>query len=800
MKFSVQWLREWVNPAISTEELSKQLTMAGLEVDAESPVAAEFSGVVVGEVLSVEPHPEADKLQICTVQVGEPEPLQIVCGAKNVHVGMRVPTACVGAVLPGNFKIKKAKLRGVPSMGMLCSEQEIGLAESAEGLMPLPADAPVGTNIRDYLQLDDVTLELGLTPNRSDCLSIAGIAREVAVLNRCEVTAVEATAVEATAVEATINDQVSINISASEACPRYLGRVIKGINLQAATPLWMQERLRRSGVRSISAVVDVTNYVMLELGQPMHAFDLNKLTGSINVRFAQADEAITLLNDDVVKLNDDTLVIADDNGPVAMAGVMGGSESAVEDGTVDLFLESAFFDPDTIAGKARSYGLHTDSSHRFERGVDPDLPHRAMERATALLLAIVGGNTGPVSEVVSEPQLPQRVPVTLRASRLTRMLGVTFVDDEVSDILTRLGMKATLTQPGEWQAIAPSFRFDIAIEADLIEELARIHGYDNIPSVAPHARFESNATSEQQLTQQRIRQLFVDRNYQEAITYSFVDEALQQRLNPDVTAIKLANPISAEMSVMRTSLWTGLLQALSYNQNRQKKRIRFFELGVKFSGQLNDRKEEKVISGVVCGSHLPEQWGEQQTAREVDFFDLKRDVETLLALAKGREFTFNAEPHAALHPGQSAVISDADGVLCGHMGLLHPKIAANMGFEGNIFLFEINYQAIAARVLPHFRELSKFPAVRRDIAVIVDESVTAQSIRNCITATAGELLQELCLFDVYQGKGIDSGRKSIALGLTLQEFSRTLTETEIDGVVAEVLSSLNKNLGATLRE
>ncbi len=795
MKFSVQWLREWVNPVISTEELSKQLTMAGLEVDAESPVAADFSGVVVGEVLTVEPHPEADKLQICSVHVGEAEPLQIVCGAKNVHVGMRVPTACVGAVLPGNFKIKKAKLRGVPSMGMLCSEQEIGLAESAEGLMPLPADAPVGTNIRDYLQLDDVTLELGLTPNRSDCLSIAGIAREVAVLNRCEVTTVEATAVEAT-----INDQVSIKVPASEACPRYLGRVIKGINLQAATPLWMQERLRRSGVRSISAVVDVTNYVMLELGQPMHAFDLNKLTGSINVRFAQANEAITLLNDDVVKLNDDTLVIADENGPVAIAGVMGGSESSVEDGTVDLFLESAFFDPDTIAGKARSYGLHTDSSHRFERGVDPDLPRRAIERATALLLAIVGGNAGPVSEVVSEQQLPQRVPVTLRASRLTRMLGVTLVEDDVTEILTRLGMKATLTQPGEWQAIAPSFRFDIAIEADLIEELARIYGYDNIPSVAPHARFESNARSEQQLTAQRIRQLFVDRDYQEAITYSFVDEALQQRLNPDVTAIKLSNPISAEMSVMRTSLWSGLLQALSYNQNRQKKRIRFFELGVKFSGQLNDRKEEKVISGVICGSHLPEQWGEQQPAREVDFFDLKRDVEALLALAKGREFTFNAEPHAALHPGQSAVVRDGDGLLCGYVGLLHPEIAGQMGFEGNIFLFEINYQAIVERALPRFRELSKFPAVRRDIAVIVDESVSAQSISNCITATAGGLLQELRLFDVYQGKGIDSGRKSIALGLTLQEFSRTLTETEIDDVMVGVLSSLNKNLGATLRE
>ncbi len=782
-----------MNPAVSTEELSKQLTMAGLEVDAESPVAADFSGVVVGEVLTIESHPQADKLQVCSVNIGEPEALQIVCGAKNVHVGMRVPTACVGAVLPGDFNIKKAKLRGVPSMGMLCSEQEIGLAENAEGLMPLPADAPIGENIRDYLQLDDVTLELGLTPNRSDCLSIAGIAREVGVLNRCELTVVEESAVKST-----INAQFPIEVAVTEACPRYLGRVIKGINPQATTPLWMQERLRRSSVRSISPVVDITNYVMLELGQPMHAFDLNKLAGGIDVRFATTGEQVKLLDGETIKLSDDTLVIADHNGPVALAGVMGGNDSAVEDGTVDLFLESAFFDPDTIAGKARSYGLHTDSSHRFERGVDPDLPRRAIERATLLLQQIVGGDAGPVSEQVNEQQLPQRVPVTLRASRLKRMLGVEFAEDEVSEILTRLGMKAEQPRPGEWRAIAPSFRFDISIEADLIEELARIYGYENIPSVAPLARFELNATSEQQVTAQRIRQLFVDRDYQEAITYSFVDEAQQLRLNPEAPAIKLANPISTEMSVMRNTLWTGLLQALNYNQNRQKRRIRFFELGVRFSGQLNDKKEEKVVSGVICGNHSPEQWG--TAAREVDFFDLKSDVEALLTLAKGRAFTFDAEAHPALHPGQSAAIRDTDGLLCGYMGLLHPEISGQMGLEGNVFLFEINYQAIADRRLPLFCELSRFPAVRRDIAVIIDEAVSAQSIRDCITISAGNLLQELQLFDVYQGKGIDSGRKSIALGLTLQEFSRTLTETQIDDVVDEVLTSLNKNLGATLRE
>jgi len=793
MKFSVQWLREWVNPDISIETLSKQLTMAGLEVDAESPVAAEFSGVVVGEVFSVESHPEADKLQICSVNIGEAEPLQIVCGAKNVHTGMRVPTACVGAVLPGNFKIKKAKLRGVPSMGMLCSEQEIGLADSAEGLMSLPTDAPVGTNIRDYLQFDDVMLELGLTPNRSDCLSIAGIAREVGVLNRCELTEVKEVSVEST-----INDQFPVEVSATESCPRYLGRVIKGINPEATTPMWMQERLRRSGVRSISPVVDVTNYVMLELGQPMHAFDLNKLSGGIVVRQANSEEQLKLLNDDTIKLTENTLVIADQNGPLALAGVMGGSDSAVEGETADLFLESAFFDPDVIAGKARSYGLHTDSSHRFERGVDYELPRRAMERATQLLKEIVGGDVGPITEVVTEAQLPKRVPVTLRASRLKRMLGVELAKDDVSEILTRLGMKAECSAGGEWCAIAPSFRFDISIEADLIEELARIFGYDNIPSIPPVARLQINAPSETVVTPQRIRQLFVDRDYQEAITYSFVDEQQQLRLNPDATAIKLANPISAEMSVMRSTLWTGLLQALSYNQNRQQKRIRFFEVGVKFCGELKARKEEKVIAGVVCGNQLAEQWG--QKAREIDFFDLKADVEALLALAPGRTFTFNAEVHPALHPGQSAAIRDESGVLCGYLGLLHPEVAKNMGLEGNTFLFEISYDSIAERCLPAFCELSKFPAVRRDIAVIVDENVSSQSISDCVNSAAGELLQELQLFDVYQGKGVDSGRKSVALGLTLQEFSRTLTDTEIDSVVVGVLSSLNENLGATLRE
>ena len=678
-------------------------------------------------------------------------------------------------------------------MGMLCSEQEVGISDSAEGLMPLPNDAPVGSDIHDYLQLDDVTLELGLTPNRSDCLSISGIAREVGVLNRCELTTVDEVVMPTT-----ISDQFPIEVMATQACPRYLGRIIKGINPNAITPLWMQERLRRSGLRSISPVVDVTNYVMIELGQPMHAFDLNKLSGGISIRLAKADEQIKLLNDGVAKLSDDTLVIADHHGAIALAGVMGGSESAVGDETVDLFLESAFFDPDTIAGKARHYGLHTDSSHRFERGVDPELPRRALERATLLLSEIVGGEIGPISEVVSEQHLPKRQPVTLRAPRIKRMLGVEFAEEEVTEILTRLGVKTEQVARGEWRATAPSFRFDIAIEADLIEELARIYGYENIPNTPPVAQIQINALSEKEVTPQSIRQLFVDRDYQEAITYSFVDETKQKLLNPDAIAIKLANPISAEMSVMRSTLWTGLLQALGYNQNRQQKRIRFFEIGVKFCGQLADRKEEKVVSGVVCGNRFAEQWG--QKSAEVDFFDLKADVEALLALACGQAFVFNSEQHPALHPGQSAAIRDSAGKLCGFIGQLHPQISKQLGVEGNVFMFEISHAAIAERALPAFHELSKFPTVRRDIAVIVDENVSAQKISDCVKSAAGALLKELQLFDVYQGKGVDSGRKSVALGLTLQEFSRTLTDTEIDSVVVGVLSSLNENLGATLRE
>ena len=602
MKLSENWLREWVNPAISTDEVVKQLTMAGLEVDGVESVALEFQKVVVGKVLQVEPHPDADKLRICQVNVGQDAPLKIVCGAANVHAGMIAPTAIVGANL-GDFKIKKAKLRGVESFGMLCSAKELGLAESSDGLMPLAGDAPIGEDIRDYLNLDDVTIDIDLTPNRGDCLSIAGIAREMGLLTR---TLVEP--IETKAIDATISDTFPVEIDDTRVCPRYIGRVIKNINPNATTPLWMQEKLRRCGLRSISPVVDITNYVLLELGQPMHAFDLDKLKGGIKVRMAQKGEKLTLLDEKEVKLDDKTLIIADHEKPLAMAGVMGGLNSAVTDATQTIFLESAFFTPEQLAGCARRYGLSTDSSHRFERGVDPYLQRKATERATALLLDIVGGEAGEIIEVADEATLPIKNTITLRKARVTRVLGKTLDDNDITEILTRLEMQVTQTETG-WAVIPPSFRFDIAIEADLIEELARVHGYNNFPSTVPQGHLDMREQHDNDLM--RLQAVLVQRDYQETITYSFVDPNLQEKVNPNIKGLALANPIASDMSVMRTSLWTGLLQALQYNQKQQQARIRLFETGLRFVPNGDELQQEPMLSGLIAGQRYSEQWADK---------------------------------------------------------------------------------------------------------------------------------------------------------------------------------------------
>ena len=791
MKFSEQWLREWVNPAVSTDELSEQLTMAGLEVDAAEPAAADFQGVVVGEVLGVAPHPDADKLRVCQVGVGEGEPLNIVCGAANVREGLRVPTAVVGARLPGEFKIKKAKLRGVESRGMLCSAKELGLAETSEGLMELPADAPVGRDIRDYLALDDTCIELGLTPNRGDCLSIGGVAREVGVVNRCEARGPEIPEI-ASACDATHE----VEIEAGADCPRYVGRVIQGIDIAAHTPIWMQERLRRSGIRSLGPLVDVTNYVLLELGQPMHAFDLAKLRGPIRVRRGNAGEKLELLNETTIEVDGETLVIADDRGPVALAGIMGGSETAVDDRTDTIFLESAFFTPETIAGRARRYGLHTDSSHRFERGVSPDLQRRAVERATALLLDIVGGEPGPVVEAGDASHLLVRSAVTLRQARLSRVLGVDIPADEVTEILQRLGMDV-VAEEGLWSVTPPPFRFDIAMEEDLIEEVGRIYGYNRLPSAPPGGGPSMGSVREARVGTAAVRAALTQRGYHEAITYSFVDPKLQSTLDPDGEGIALANPISADMSVMRTGLWPGLVQALRYNVNRQQPRVRLFEIGLRFRGEATNIKQERVLGGAIYGSAAPEQWGER--GRPVDFYDIKGDVEALLALGDAASFGFEAASHPALHPGQSARIL-RDGEPVGWLGSLHPTVERSLELPGRTFVFEVQLAALEQGQVPKFGELSKFPAIRRDLAIVLDESVAAEQVLSCVTASAPETLIDLKLFDVYQGEGIDSGRKSLALGLTLQANYRTLTDSEVDAAIEKIVQALNAQLGATLRD
>jgi len=790
MQFSEAWLRELANPALDTAALVEQITMAGLEVDAVTPAAAEFSGVVVGQVVSIAAHPDADKLRVCQVAVGEAEPLQIVCGASNVREGLKIPAALIGAVLPGNFKIKKSKLRGELSFGMLCSEKELGMAEDADGLMELADDAPVGMDIRDYLELNDQLIEVDLTPNRADCLSVEGIAREVALLNEMPFSAAEITP---SAVEH--QETLEIKVSAPDACPRYLGRLIKNVNASAATPLWMQERLRRSGLRSLGPVVDVTNYVLLELGQPLHAFDAAKLSGAIEVRMAKADEPLKLLNDQEIKANTETLVIADAEKALALAGIMGGSESAVSYATTDIFLECAFFSPSFMMGKSRHYGLHTDSSHRFERGVDADLQARAIERATQLIVEIAGGSVGPVTEVVAKAQLPERVAITLRQKRIQRILGVDLEESVVEGILQRLGMSVTKEAEG-WQVTAPGFRFDIAIEADLIEELGRVYGYNNLPQSSLLMRSALSEAPEAVLEIDQLKDVLVARDYQEAITYSFVAEELQKSIVPNDNYIKLQNPISADLAVMRTTLWCGLLQAAVYNTKRQQGRVRLFEAGQRFLG-TGAAQQEKMLAGLALGSVSPEQWGEK--ARKVDFYDVKADVESLCALT-GREVEFVAGQHTALHPGQSAEIKTLDGQSLGWVGMLHPTLEKQLGFDGNVFLFELSQNVLLDREVPAFNSLSKFPSVRRDLALLVAEDVSFQAIKQCIEGCNEDLIKAINVFDIYRGQGVEQGYKSVALGLTMQDNTQTLTDSEIDAIVNKVLDALSNNISAKLRD
>ena len=799
MKFSEQWLRTWVNPELPTQEMCDQLTMAGLEVDSVEPAAADFTGVVVAKVISLEKHPDADKLNICQVTDGS-ETSQIVCGAANVREGLLIPLAKVGAVLPAEaagetWKIKPAKLRGIESFGMLCSEKELGLADSAEGLMELPADAPLGESLREYLQLDDTIIELDLTPNRGDCLSIAGIARELGVLNKCEVTEQLWEPYKQT-----ITDEFSVDIQADDACTHYAGRIIKGVNVKAETPLWMLERLRRSGIRGLSPVVDITNYVMLELGQPMHAFDLQKLDRKLIVRYAANKEKITLLDGKEIELHDNTLVIADQSKVLALAGVMGGKDSAVDDTTKDIFLESAFFKPQFIAGKARSYGLHTDSSHRFERGVDTDLQVHAIERATELIREICGGEVGPVSEHKTAGHTNEVVPIHLRANQITRILGIDIPADDVTGILERLGMEVKIFSDG-WLVKAPGFRFDIEIEADLLEEVVRVYGYNNIPRTRPSYHAVVQAQNEAKNALNSLKKCLVSRGYYEAISYSFVDPKWQKILAPDTTTIALANPLSSEMSVMRTTILAGLLSGLKHNVNRQQTRVRLFETGLCFTPEtelsgVEGITQEPMFSGVICGDIHQEQWSED--TRKVDFFDIKSDVEALLAYS-AEETVFEVAENPVLHPGQSACMKQNNEII-GWVGALHPQVQKALDIDPRVYVFELKQSAIAENSIPAFSALSRFPEVRRDLAVLVDEAVAVGEMLVAIKAVSSELIKEIQIFDIYRGKGVEEGRKSVAFGLILQEFSRTLTDQEVDAEFERIVSTLNKQFAATLRE
>ena len=796
MKFSENWVREWVNPSISTEQLCDQITMLGLEVDGVEKVAGDFTGVVVGEVVECAQHPDADKLRVTKVNVGGDRLLDIVCGAPNCRQGLKVACATEGAVLPGDFKIKKTKLRGQPSEGMLCSFSELGIDVDADGIIELPLDAPVGTNLREYLDLDDKAIEISLTPNRADCLSIAGVAREVGVVNKQVVNQPHFDAVLAT-----ISDKVQIELKAPEACPRYLLRVVKNVNVKAQSPIWLQEKLRRCGIRSIDPIVDITNYVLLELGQPMHAFDASKVSQPVQVRLANNGEELVLLDGTTAKLQSNTLVIADQTGPLAMAGIFGGQASGVDaETTKDVILEAAFFAPLAIAGRARQYGLHTDSSHRFERGVDFTLQRHAMERATALLLNICGGEAGEICEVVSEQYLPKVNEVTLRREKLDGLLGHYIEVETVTEIFERLGFAVKYAND-VWTVTSASWRFDIEIEEDLIEEVARIYGYNSIPNNAPLAHLRMREHKESDLDLSRIKTALVDADYQEAITYSFVDPKVQTLLHPEIEALVLPNPISVEMSAMRVSLLSGLLGAVLYNQNRQQNRVRLFETGLRFIPDANAEfgvRQEFVLAGVITGTAKSECWtGKAET---VDFFDLKGDLESILSLTEvGNRVRFMAKAYSALHPGQSAAI-ELDGKEIGFIGTIHPLIAQKLGLNGKAVVFEILWDAIANRRVVQAKEISKFPANRRDLALVVADSVPAGDIIEACKQAGGEKLTQVNLFDVYQGIGVASGHKSLAISLTIQDNEKTLEDDEINAVISAVLNEVKQRFNAELRD
>ena len=790
MKFSESWLRTLVDTQLSSEELSHLLTMAGLEVEELDPVAPQFNDVVVGHVLEVVKHPDADRLNVCKVDTGRGEPTTIVCGASNVAVGLRVPCALPGAKLPGDFTIKIAKVRGIESSGMLCSAKELGIAEEASGLLVLPNDAPVGQSIRQYLDLDDNVFELKLTPNRADCLSLTGVAREVAAIAGAQVKFVDVPEVAAS-----IAEQRTVVLDAPAACPLYCGRVIKGVNAKAETPDWMKRRLERSGIRAISALVDVTNYVMLELGQPLHVFDNAKLDGAVHARLAKPEEKLLLLNEQTIAIDSDVLVIADDSKALAMAGIMGGEESGVTLETSELLLESAFFAPKAIAGRARRYGFGSDASHRFERGVDFGGARRAMERATRLILDVCGGDAGPVVEARAE--MPARHPVRLRTARAAAVLGMPLTVDQVAKLFSGLGLP--YTQEGDdFLVNPPSWRFDIEIEEDLIEEIARLHGYDNIPAPAPRGPLSMLVQVEAQRPQARVRQLLVDRGYQEVVNFAFVEETWEADFAANEQLIRLANPIASQMAVMRSTLFGGLISNLQTNLKRKQNRVRLFETGRTFHRSVAGLPvagfdQPWKLAGLAYGSALPEGWG--AAARKVDFYDVKGELEALLAPAQLR---FEKLLHPALHPGRAAKVL-LDGQVIGCLGELHPEWVQKYDLPTAPVLFELDFDAVKTAHVPAYAEVSKFPPVIRDLAVVVEQNLQLQTLLDGLKGQLPALVQDVQLFDVYVGKGVPENKKSLAFRIVMQDTQRTLLDSEVDAAMQQLVSCLEQAFGAQLR-
>lgn len=792
MKFPQSWLEDWVRPELPSAALAERITAAGLEVDG---VAAEGEGlerVLVAEVVEAARHPDADRLSVCQVNYGADDTVEIVCGAPNVRPGLKTPLALPGTKLPNGLKLRKSKIRGVVSNGMLCSAVELGLGSESDGIMELADDAPVGEALTAYLNLPDTVFDIDITPNRGDCFSVLGVARDVAALTGKRLLAPEMTPV----IPAT-DTTYAVDRPVPEACPRFAHCVVTGIDANATSPLWMTERLRRSGLRAIHPVVDVTNYVMLELGQPLHAYDMDKLDGPIRPRFAEKGERVTLLDEREIELHPDTVIITDDSGPIGMAGIMGGLSTMVTEETVNVFFEAAFWPQDVMAGRARSYGMHTDASVRFERGVDPAGQLRAVERAVELLVGIAGGEAGPACDEIDEHLLPQRSSLSLTAKRLAQVLGADIPGDEVTEILTSLGFAVT-AEDGRWQATAPSYRFDIAIEDDLVEEVARIYGYDRIGESTAYAQMPLAEVAETSVDIDRAADALAARDYHEVITYSFVDESLDALVSGEPSTLALSNPISSEMSVMRASLWSGMLQSAASNVARQQERVRVFEIGNTYHGSLEAPKEVTRIAGVALGDKHDVHWS--SSAQSIDFYDIKADVEMLLSMAGWSEdAAFRATSHAALQPGQTAEVLRGEERV-GFVGKLHPNVAAKFELKQDVFVFELDVEKTFATRVPVAEAISKYPAVRRDIAVVVDESVIAAELSDAVRRASPELIRRVNIFDVYRGPGIEAGRKSVALGLILQETSRTLVDVDADAVVDAAVQIIKREFGGQLRD